>query len=38
LIGDRTLRPARVSVAKETQADSGKRNGGENDASDVESD
>jgi molecular chaperone GrpE len=34
LIGDRTLRPARVSVAK--GADSGKRNGGESDASDVE--
>jgi molecular chaperone GrpE len=36
LIGDRTLRPARVSVAKDTDADSGKRNGGESDASDVE--
>ena len=34
LIGDRTLRPARVSVAK--GGDSGKRNGGESDASDVE--
>jgi len=34
LIGDRVLRPARVSVAK--GANSGKRNGGENDASDVE--
>jgi molecular chaperone GrpE len=36
LIGDRTLRPARVSVAKDTGSDSGKRNGGETDASDVE--
>jgi molecular chaperone GrpE len=36
LIGDRTLRPARVSVAKGNESDSGKRNGGENDASDVE--
>jgi molecular chaperone GrpE len=37
LIGDRTLRPARVSVAKGAgTADSGKRNGGETDASDVE--
>ncbi len=34
LIGDRVLRPARVSVAK--GGNSGKRNGGENDASDVE--
>src|SRR5271168_2053871 len=34
LIGDRVLRPARVSVAK--GGSSGKRNGGENDASDVE--
>ena len=34
LIGDRVLRPARVSVAK--GSNSGKRNGGENDASDVE--
>ena len=34
LIGDRTLRPARVSVAK--GGDSGKRNGGESGASDVE--
>jgi molecular chaperone GrpE len=34
LIGDRVLRPARVSVAK--SGNSGKRNGGENDASDVE--
>ena len=36
LIGDRTLRPARVSVAKQSSTDSGKRNGGESDASDVE--
>jgi len=36
LIGDRVLRPARVSVAK--GGNSGKRNGGENDASDVEND
>ena len=36
LIGDRTLRPARVSVAKQSSTDSGKRNGGETDASDVE--
>jgi molecular chaperone GrpE len=37
LIGDRTLRPARVSVAKGAETlDSGKRNGGETDASDVE--
>jgi len=34
LIGERVLRPARVSVAK--GGSSGKRNGGENDASDVE--
>ena len=32
-IGERILRPARVSVAKET--DSNRRNGGENDASDL---
>jgi molecular chaperone GrpE len=38
LIGDRTLRPARVSVAKGNGSDSGKRNGGESDASDVEND
>ncbi len=38
LIGDRTLRPARVSVAKEIGTDSGKRNGGENDAPDIEND
>ncbi len=38
LIGDRTLRPARVSVAKEAGTDSGKRNGGESDASDIEND
>jgi molecular chaperone GrpE len=36
LIGERVLRPARVSVAKGNRTDSGKRNGGENDASDVE--
>jgi molecular chaperone GrpE len=36
LIGDRTLRPARVSVAKDAGTDSGKRNGSETDASDVE--
>ena len=36
LIGDRTLRPARVSVAKGTSADSQKRSNGESDASDVE--
>src|SRR5271169_3979833 len=35
-IGDRTLRPARVSVAKGNGADSGKRSGGETDASDIE--
>jgi len=38
LIGERTLRPARVSVAKESGTDSGKRNGGESDASDIEND
>ncbi len=38
LIGDRTLRPARVSVAKENGTDTAKRNGGENDASDIEND
>ena len=38
LIGDRTLRPARVSVAKETGTDSGKRNRGESDASGIEND
>jgi molecular chaperone GrpE len=38
LIGDRTLRPARVSVAKGNGTESGKRNGGESDASDVEND
>jgi molecular chaperone GrpE len=36
LIGERVLRPARVSVAKGNETDSGKRNGGESDASDVE--
>src|SRR5271169_6888689 len=36
LIGERVLRPARVSVAKGNETDSRKRNGGENDASDVE--
>jgi molecular chaperone GrpE len=36
LIGDRTLRPARVSVAKGTSFDSSKRSNGESDASDVE--
>jgi molecular chaperone GrpE len=36
LIGERTLRPARVSVAKESRTDPEKRNGGESDASDVE--
>jgi molecular chaperone GrpE len=35
-IGERILRPARVSVAKESASDSNRRNGGENDASDVE--
>ena len=35
-IGERILRPARVSVAKESASDSGRRNGGENDASDIE--
>lgn len=38
LIGDRILRPARVSVAKEIGTDSGKRSGSENDASDIEND
>jgi len=38
VIGDRTLRPARVSVAKETGTDPGKRNGGESDASGIEND
>ncbi len=38
LIGDRILRPARVSVAKEIGGDSGKRRGSENDASDIEND
>jgi molecular chaperone GrpE len=36
LIGERVLRPARVSVAKGNKTDSGKRNEGETDASDVE--
>lgn len=36
LVGERVLRPARVSVAKGNDTDSGKRNGGENDASDIE--
>jgi molecular chaperone GrpE len=36
LIGERVLRPARVSVAKGNGPDPGKRNGGETDASDVE--
>ncbi|HEV2170871.1 MAG TPA: nucleotide exchange factor GrpE [Candidatus Binatus sp.] len=36
LIGDRTLRPARVSVAKGSAADSSKRTNGENGAPDVE--
>jgi len=36
LIGERVLRPARVSVAKGNEPNSGKRNGGESDASDVE--
>src|SRR5258708_236166 len=35
-IGERILRPARVSVAKESATDSNRRNGGENDASDIE--
>jgi molecular chaperone GrpE len=35
-IGERILRPARVSVAKENATDSNRRNGGENDASDIE--
>ena len=38
LIGERTLRPARVSVAKEPETNAGKRNGGESDASDIEND
>jgi len=38
LIGERTLRPARVSVAKEAESDGGKRNGGESGTSDIESD
>jgi len=38
LIGERVLRPARVSVAKGAGRDSGKRNGGESDASDIEND
>jgi molecular chaperone GrpE len=38
LIGERTLRPARVSVAKDSGSESGRRNGGESDASDVEND
>jgi molecular chaperone GrpE len=38
LIGERVLRPARVSVAKGSRTDPGKRNGGESDASDVEND
>jgi molecular chaperone GrpE len=36
LIGDRILRPARVSVAKGNGTDSEKRNGGETDVPDVE--
>jgi molecular chaperone GrpE len=36
LIGDRTLRPARVSVSKDSGSDSEKRNGSENGPSDVE--
>jgi len=36
LIGDRTLRPARVSVSKQIGTDARKRNGGENDSSDIE--
>jgi molecular chaperone GrpE len=36
LIGERVLRPARVSVAKGGETDPGKRNGSENDASDIE--
>jgi molecular chaperone GrpE len=36
LIGERVLRPARVSVAKGNKTDTGKRNEGETDASDVE--
>lgn len=38
LIGERTLRPARVSVAKGSGADAAKRKNGESDASDVEND
>src|SRR5271156_4603748 len=38
LIGERVLRPARVSVAKGAGRNSGKRNGGESDASDIEND
>ena len=38
LIGDRVLRPARVSVAKQSVTDSEKRNGGESDASGIEND
>lgn len=38
LIGERTLRPARVSVAKGSSAESGKRSNGESDTSDVEND
>ena len=36
LIGDRTLRPARVSVAEESETEPRKRNGGESDSSDIE--
>ena len=36
LIGERVLRPARVSVAKGNGTDSRKRNGGETDSSDIE--
>lgn len=35
-IGERILRPARVSVAKELATDSNRRNRGESDASDIE--
>jgi molecular chaperone GrpE len=38
LIGERTLRPARVSVAKGSTGNSQKRSNGESDASDVEND
>src|SRR5271167_4728981 len=38
LIGERVLRPARVSVAKGTGTDSGKRSAGESNGSDVEND